>query len=123
MIKVNFRDGRTASYDLETQHDLERWREVILDPSKAAQITGMAIQMHGVLLTLPKPQSRHAFGADLLVSRNGTFVSGERIFCDLPSSRLEVVCYKDQKLVRVGHETRGIRRFNPRSVLDRRTDR
>jgi hypothetical protein len=123
VIKVNFRDGRTASYDLETEHDSERWEEVISDPIRTAQITGMAIHMHGILLTLPKPQGQHAFGADLLVSRNGSLISGERIYCDLPGSRLEVVCYRDQKLVRVDHKTRGIRRYDPRSVLDRRTDR
>lgn len=123
MIKVNFRDGQTASYDLETERDLERWKEIVADPIRVNQITGMAIHMHGVLLTLPKPQARHMFGADLMVSRNGSFISGERIFCDLFDSRLEVVCYKEQKLVRVGHNKRGIQRFNPWGVLDRRIDR
>lgn len=119
MIKVNFRSGHTASYDLEAEQDRELWRQIVNDPLRAEQITAMAIHMHGILLTLPRPRMPHLFGADLMTVKNGEAVSGERIFYDVSGSRVEVVCYKDQKLVRVDQVKNSIRRFHPGNVLDR----
>ena len=119
MIKVNFRSGQTASYDLEIERDRELWQQVVNDPLRVEKITAMAIHMHGVLLTLPKPKAPHLFGADLMTAKSGGAVSGERIFYDVSGSRVEVVCYKDQKLVRVDQVRNSIRRFYPGNVLDR----
>lgn len=118
MIKVNFRDGRTASYDLESETDFKRWCEVSEDPKKSALITGIAIQMHGIMITLPKPEYRHHFSASLLRGKNGTPSPGEGISCHFVDSRINVVAYRS-KLIRVDWKPTGIQRFDPHSVIDR----
>lgn len=121
MIKVNYRNGRTVSYDFERDGDFQRWQEAVNDPSQAIQITGMQVHMNGIMITLPKPKIDHRFGADLVLGKNGDG-SGERIFCQFRDSRVDVVAFKS-KLVRVDFRRTGIQRFNPKGPIDRSDNR
>lgn len=118
MIKVNYRNGHTVSYDLQRDEDFKRWQEVLEDPEQATLITGMQIHMNGVMITLPKPKARHRFGADLVTGKNGDG-SGERIFSQFLDSRIDIVSFFGSKLVRVDFRKTGIQRFNPRGPIDR----
>lgn len=121
MIKVNFRDGSTVGYDLEVDRDFRAWQQVMRDPLRLRQITGMQIQIHGVTLALPRPKegSRYRFGAEALLRSNGVnTVSGERIFCQFRDHRLDILAYTRSKLIRVDLSHTGIQRFDPINPID-----
>lgn len=83
MIKVNYRDGRTQTFDLKRIQDSTALRR-ILEGSGCSDVTALSILSRKVLHTFPRPEvDILMMGANLLVNTKRDKVSGEVVWYDL----------------------------------------
>jgi hypothetical protein len=93
MIRVNFKDGQTKSYDLTDCRDAATLR-ADLEGSGSPDVTSVAISRRNVLHTFPPPINVEVVrvGAELL--RKGNRVTGEIVWYDIGDFILRYVAYK-----------------------------
>ena len=57
MLRVNLRDGRTLSYDLNDPALAGEWLSLSLNPEFQDNITAVSLSRGGVIYSFPKPSS------------------------------------------------------------------
>lgn len=97
MIKLNFKDGTTLEFDLNTEDDLKQWVEWSSEIDFQDRITGIGILHQKKFHTLPLPKGfrRINFQAELVrkIRKGKERVIGERLSCHADSIRLSILVY------------------------------
>lgn len=86
MIKVNFSDGTTLTFDLKKSDDLQQWSEWSSVSDFQSRISGIGVLHNGRFMTVPSPKGfkRVRFVAELVYSEKkgkGKRLLGERLIC------------------------------------------
>jgi hypothetical protein len=101
MIKIQFKDGKTISFDLETGRDLGAWDRFSKGDGWKNSVTALAILRRKTLHTLPAPNhglKPSDFGAGLIIDQNGRQL-GEKVWYLLNGMEVALVVYNGQKKV------------------------
>jgi len=98
MIKVNFRDGDTLSFDLSRDEDRVQWDEWTAQPDFQRRISGLGILHNKRFITLPYPKRfrRVTFNAELIYKTNKEgekFVLGEQVICHADKVRFTLFVF------------------------------
>ena len=123
MLKVNLRDGSTASFNLKDEEDRKQWSELSLTEDFQRCITALGIIHNSQWYTLPIPKKfrRISFEAELVenskrdVPPDRKYV-GERLKCYADDVLISLLVYYGNRprMSRVDVIKLGKRRFNPK---------
>lgn len=122
MIKVNLKDGKTLSYDLQDEKAVKEWEELSSHQDFQQRITGIGIIYNAQWYTLPLPKKfRQVFFQFELVENNKKDAPedrkyvGERVKCYADDTLISLLVYYGSrpKMSRVDVIKLGKRRFNP----------
>lgn len=93
MIKVNFTDGRTQSYDLRNGQDSASLRSV-LEGGGSPGVTALIISRRKIMHTFPRPKVLVLeMGAELLIDKRSGNISGEVIWFDVGEYVIKYTAY------------------------------
>jgi hypothetical protein len=102
VIKVQFRDGRTLSFDLDRQSDLNAWCRFSQGEGWKDSVTALAIFCRKTLHTLPVPNADlrpDDLGAGLVIDRKYKRPCGEEIWYCTNGIRITLIVYGGQRKV------------------------
>lgn len=114
MLRVNFDDGSTSSFDLESPEGLARWRAVVNDPTAQARIRGLQVAYSGHVHALPSPAlgTPVTWDAELVASKG--VVSREIAIAYAHPARIVLTVYRrDPAFTTVTVERFGRRVLSP----------
>ena len=104
MVKVQFRDGQTLSFDLFKGADLDAWKLFSDGLGWQGTVTAIGVHQHKVFNTLPAPNHglvASGFGAGLVIGENGRSI-GEEVWYKIGNLQVSLVAYKYTKVTRLG---------------------
>lgn len=98
MLQVNQSSGDTVQFNMEVDADRDRWERLSPDPAFQGTITGAAILWGGRQYVAPRPAHFHSicYEHELVVSRDGATVTGERIIIQADMARITFTVWRGQ---------------------------
>lgn len=106
MVKVQFKDGQTLSFDLFKDSDLSAWKNFSNGPSWQQDVTAIGLHQHKVFSTLPAPNHgivASGFGAGLVFGENGKTI-GEKVWYEVNDLTVSLIAYRYTKVTKFGIE-------------------
>lgn len=126
MIKINKKDGKTISFDLNEENDKEKITELLGNKDFLGTITGLS-SLHNTYwhaLTKPKKFRSVSYHVESVKYKKGDVekIIGEKIICQADDIQLTILVYYNQrpKMTRIELKRIGKRRFipNKNEVMD-----
>lgn len=102
MIKIQFRDGQTISFDLQKPGDHNAWRRFTAYDEWHESVTALAIASRKSLHTLPAPNhglTPYGFGAGLIFGRPVHRILGESVWYCVDNLRIKLSVYSTNQKV------------------------
>jgi hypothetical protein len=116
VLQVNQSSGDTVQFNLEHDADRKRWENLSTDPAFQGTITGASILWGGRQYAAPRPSRFHSihYECALILSKDGTRVTGEVVTVQADSTRYTVTVWRGQNgSMKVECERAGRRVHNP----------
>lgn len=105
MVKVQFKDGQTLSFDLDNDRDRLAWDRFVSGEGWSDSITAMSILCRKTLHALPAPNSglqAYGFGAGLIIGKPHRRILGETVWYCVAGLKIEMQVYNtNQKVTKV----------------------
>lgn len=124
MIKVNIKDGKTLSFESDSEEDLKTLREKLGNKEFLDSITGVS-SLHNTYwhaLTKPKRFRNVSYHVEEVKFKKGDIekVVGERIVCQADDIQLVILVYYNNrpKMTRIELKKIGKRRFAPKENIN-----
>lgn len=103
MIKVQFKDGQTLTFDLFKVSDLDAWKRFSVGDGWQNAVTAIGVHQHKVFNTLPAPNhglDAARFGAGLVLGEDGRSI-GEQVWYEVENIRISLLAYKYTKVTKL----------------------
>lgn len=105
MVKVQFKDGQTLSFDLTERSDLLAWKHFCKGEGWSESVTAMGILCRKTVHTLPVPNHglrAYGFGAGLITGKPRHKILGESVWLCINGMKIILQVYNtNQKVTRV----------------------
>lgn len=105
MVKVQFKDGQTITFDLNQEQDGNAWERFRSGDGWSSNITALGVHCRKTLHTLPVPNSglsAYGFGAGLITGKPNEKILGESVWYCVNDVKVALNVYgTNQKVTKV----------------------